>query len=59
MLTLPDSRKFRAMLDQSRRQIEVTGGIPNEQFWRQVEAETHGHSVNRLTGHKPIPACSF
>jgi hypothetical protein len=35
--TLP---KFQALLDKSRRQIEETGGIPHEQFWREVEAES-------------------
>jgi prevent-host-death family protein len=33
------SPKFQALLDKSRRQIEETGGIPHEQFWREVEAE--------------------
>jgi prevent-host-death family protein len=38
-LVLAHSPKFQAMLDKSRRQIEETGGIPHEDFWRQVEAE--------------------
>jgi prevent-host-death family protein len=38
-LMLAHSPKFQALLDRSRRQIEETGGIPHEQFWREVEAE--------------------
>lgn len=38
-LVLAHSPKFQALLDKSRRQIEKTGGIPHEQFWREVEAE--------------------
>src|ERR1700739_459721 len=39
-LVLAHSRKFQAILDKSRRQIEETGGIPHEVFWREVEAES-------------------
>src|SRR5580700_1850151 len=39
-LVLAHSPKFQAILDKSRRQIEETGGIPHEQFWREVEAES-------------------
>src|SRR5438874_13727777 len=39
-LVLAHSPKFQALLDKSRRQIEETGGIPHEQFWREVKAET-------------------
>src|ERR1700682_1695104 len=39
-LLLAHSPKFQALLDKSRRQIEETGGIPHEQFWREVEAES-------------------
>ena len=38
-LVLAHSPKFQALLDKSRRRIEGTGGIPHEQFWRDVEAE--------------------
>jgi prevent-host-death family protein len=38
-LVLAHSPKFQALLDKSRRQIEKTGGIPHEQFWRDVKAE--------------------
>ena len=39
-LLLAHSPKFQALLDKSRRQIEETGGIPHEQFWREVAAES-------------------
>src|SRR5437868_14206593 len=39
-LVLAHSPKFRAILDKSRRQIEETGGIPHDVFWREVEAES-------------------
>src|SRR5213080_1506816 len=39
-LLLAHSRKFQALLDKSRRQIEATGGIPHERFWREVEGES-------------------
>lgn len=39
-LVLAHSPKFQALLDKSRRQIEDSGGIPHEQFWREVEAES-------------------
>jgi prevent-host-death family protein len=38
-LVLAYSPKFRAILDKSRRQIDETGGIPHDEFWREVEAE--------------------
>jgi prevent-host-death family protein len=41
-LVLAHSPKFQALLEKSRRQIEETGGIPHEEFWRQVEAEKRG-----------------
>src|SRR5262245_35233648 len=40
-LLLAHSPKFQALLDNSRRRIEETGGIPHKQFWREVKAETH------------------
>ena len=39
-LVLAHSPKFQALLDKSRRQIEETGGIPHEVFWREVKAES-------------------
>src|SRR5438874_1850812 len=38
-LVLAYSPKFQALLDRSRRQIEATGGIPHDVFWREVAAE--------------------
>ena len=40
-LVLAHSPKFQALLDKSRRQIEETGGIPHDVFWREVEAKSH------------------
>src|SRR5438874_8195625 len=40
-LVLAHSPKFRALLDKANRQIEETGGIPHDVFWREVEAESH------------------
>jgi prevent-host-death family protein len=39
-LMLAHSPKFQALLDRSRRQIEETGGIPHDQFWREVKSES-------------------
>src|SRR6266446_10255301 len=39
-LLLAHSPKFQALLDKSRRQIEETGGVPHEQFWREVKADS-------------------
>jgi prevent-host-death family protein len=41
-LVLAHSPKFQALLDKSRRQIEETGGIPHDVFWREVEAQSRG-----------------
>jgi prevent-host-death family protein len=38
-LVLGYSPKFQALLDKSRRQVEETGGIPHDAFWREVKAE--------------------
>src|SRR5437660_2864371 len=43
-LVLAHSPKFQALLDKSRRQIDETGGIPHEQFWREVKAESRADS---------------
>lgn len=39
-LVLAYSPKFQAILNAGRNEIRETGGIPHEDFWRQVEAET-------------------
>jgi prevent-host-death family protein len=56
-LVLAHSPKFRALLDKSRRQIEETGGIPHDVFWREVEAEsragaTKDSRARRRTKHR-------
>src|SRR5262245_43168296 len=38
-LVLAHSPTFQALLDKSRQQIDQTGGIPHEQFWREVAAD--------------------
>jgi prevent-host-death family protein len=38
-LVLAHSPRFQALLDRSRRQIDETGGIPHDQFWREVKTE--------------------
>ena len=39
-LTLAYSRRFQAILHESRAQIQATGGIPHDDFWREVDDET-------------------
>src|SRR6266567_2076291 len=39
-LVLAHSPKFQALLDKSRRQIEETGGVSHDVFWREVAAES-------------------
>jgi prevent-host-death family protein len=39
-LALAYSRRFQAILHEAREQIRSTGGIPHDDFWREVEAET-------------------
>src|SRR5437868_11927622 len=51
-LLLAHSPKFKALLDKSRRQIEETGGIPQEQFWREVKAETRAESKGKLVSRR-------
>lgn len=49
-LVLAHSPKFQALLDKSRRQIEKTGGIPHDVFWREVEAESRGNARRSKQG---------
>jgi len=51
-LLLAHSPKFQAILDKSRRQIDETGGIPHEQFWRGVAAETRKPAVKNGSGSR-------
>src|SRR5438552_269347 len=48
-LVLAHSPKFQAILDKSRRQIEETGGIPHDVFWREVAADSrkNAETANR------------
>jgi prevent-host-death family protein len=39
-LVLAHAPRFQALLDRSRRQIEETGGIPHDVFWREVKTES-------------------
>jgi prevent-host-death family protein len=51
-LVLAHSPKFQALLDKSRRQIEETGGIPHDQFWREVKAEARKPAVGNGRGKR-------
>src|SRR5580700_6138229 len=48
-LVLAHSPKFQALLDKSRRRIEEPGGIPHDDFWRQVAAE-NSENATKDTG---------
>ncbi len=53
-LVLAHSPKFQEVLEKSRRQIDETGGIPHDVFWREVESEgradaNKGSPVRRRT----------
>ena len=53
-LVLAHSPKLQAIFEKSRCQIEQTGGIPHDVFWREVEAESRegagkGKRVGRRT----------
>ncbi|MEO7912062.1 MAG: type II toxin-antitoxin system Phd/YefM family antitoxin [Roseiflexaceae bacterium] len=39
-LALAYSRRFQAILHEARERIRATGGIPHDDFWREVEIET-------------------
>ncbi len=51
-LVLAHSPKFQALLDKSRRQIEETGGIPHDQFWREVKAATREDASKNKHGQR-------
>jgi prevent-host-death family protein len=38
-LALAYSRRFQTILREAREQIQIGGGIPHDDFWREVEAE--------------------
>jgi prevent-host-death family protein len=51
-LLLAHSPKFQAILQKSRRQIEETGGIPHDEFWRQVDAENRQARASGINGRR-------
>src|SRR5438046_4522232 len=51
-LVLAHSPKFQAILDKSRRQIDEMGGIPHEEFWRQVDAENRADAGDGKRGRR-------
>jgi prevent-host-death family protein len=51
-LLLAHSPKFQALLDKSRRQLEKTGGIPHDVFWRELKAESHRDSPKSKQGQR-------
>jgi prevent-host-death family protein len=56
-LLLAHSRKLRAILDAADRRIDEGGGIPHDEFWRQIEAadrsrEQNGRGKKRRTRHR-------
>lgn len=57
-LVLAHSPKFQAFLDKSRRQIEQTGGIPHEQFWREVKAEARKPAEKNGPGKHRTKRCT-
>jgi prevent-host-death family protein len=46
-LVLAHSPKFQAILEKSRRQIEKTGGINHEDFWRELDEDRRKASKKR------------
>src|SRR5436190_5438150 len=54
-LVLAHSPKFQAILEKSRRQIEKTGGIPHDVFWRDVEAENASKAPKGSRKRKKVP----
>ena len=57
-LVLAYSPKFQSLLDKSRRQIEETGGIPHEQFWREMEAENRNTAGKTSGGRRRTTRCT-
>jgi prevent-host-death family protein len=48
-LALAYSRRFQAILQEAREQIQVGGGIAHDDFWREVEADTQPHTSHHDT----------
>ncbi len=58
-LILAYSPKFRAILRAAREEIKQTGGIPEAEFWQEVDAEyendaSNGHSGNGANGKAAV-----
>src|SRR6266513_608530 len=51
-LVLAHSPKFQALLDKSRRQIEETGGIPHDVFWREMQTESREDASKGKQGQR-------
>src|SRR6266699_2767288 len=51
-LVLAHSPRFQAILDKSRRQIEETGGIPHDVFWREAEEESRADAGKGKPGRR-------
>jgi prevent-host-death family protein len=54
-LILAHSPKLHALLDKSRRQIDDTGGIPHDDFWREVKAESREEAGKGKQGQRRNP----
>jgi prevent-host-death family protein len=55
-LMLAHSPKFQAIVEKSRRQVEETGGIPHDVFWREVKAESNENiSKGKREGRRSKP----
>ena len=51
-LVLAHSPRFQALLDKSRSQIDQTGGIPHDQFWRDVRADSRKQATTNGPGRR-------
>ena len=52
-LLLGYSPKVQAMLNKARERIRTTGGIPHDEFWRQLDAEYEGSTNHMPNTTKP------
>ena len=53
-LAVGRSRSLRSIFEEAREQIQKGGGIPNDQFWREVEQtrRAKGRASGKDIGHK-------
>src|SRR3954452_7135940 len=51
-LVVAHSPKFQTLLDKSRRQVEETGGVPHDVFWREVEEESRADAGKGKQGQR-------